>query len=388
MRIHTWRSSERDPARRGEAFGTFAAPHLHAALAEYLAMFTAFGISEPRYRAVAERSLDAAAAWTPALAVELEATARAASLAPWQLMALNARTEIMAMLQPVGPGECSTAVHVPSDGSRPRTMQTWDWHDTLSNDTVLRAFPGEDGTRVATFTEFGQLAKIGVNTRGLGLHFNILHHGSDGGGAVPDGADPDTDTRTDPGLPVHLVARAILDRASTVDEAVAIARELPVAASTVMTVVTRGTADSMPVAASIEISPAGLAVLRAVPGRTLAHTNHFLDEALAAGETSAYRSSTKERYDFLIANGELAAEPDDVSRVASFGTAVRAGSPGADGETVGASPVCLSPRAEDPEHLRWETKLSVTIDVDAASLGYQAASPAEVSRDGWRTFGA
>lgn len=360
MQVHEWRDDEADARQRGVAFGTWAAARLHVALDEYLARFAAFGVPDALSHEIAQRSLEVVAGHRPQLAEEVVGTAIGAGLAPWQVMALNARTEIMALLQPVGPGECSTAVHLPLDGAAPRTVQTWDWHDTLSNDTVLRAFPGPDGTRIATFSEFGQLAKIGVSTRGLGIHFNILHHGSDGSRV---------------GVPVHVLARVILEEASTVDEAVEIARALEVGASTVLTVVSRGREDDRPRAASIEVSPVGVAVLEAVPGRTLAHTNHFLAQELAAGETAAYRSSTRERYEFLLEHGRLAAIVDDVQRAAAFGS-------------VHGSPMCLRPNPADPEHLRWETKLTVTLDVDHASLGYEAASPAEVSSAAWRRWAA
>jgi isopenicillin-N N-acyltransferase-like protein len=51
------------------------------------------------------------------------------------------------------------------------------------------------------------LGKIGVNNHGVGVHLNILHHGADGGPIA---------------VPVHVLARAVLDGASGLGEALAI----------------------------------------------------------------------------------------------------------------------------------------------------------------------
>ena len=124
-----------------------------------------------------------------------------------------------------------------------------------------------DGRTVHLFTEFGIVGKIGVNDAGLGLHFNILHHRDDGRGA---------------GVPVHVVARRILDEAATVEEATAIARSATVSASTVLTVVAWD--DERASARCLELSPAGVGVLEPDADGVLAHTNHFLDPRLARGE--------------------------------------------------------------------------------------------------------
>ena len=92
------------------------------------------------------------------------------------------------------------------------------------------------GRTVKLFSEFGMLAKLGVNSA-AGLHFNILHHASDNDSA---------------GVPVHAIARRLLEDATTVQEAIDIARTARVSASTVLTVFTRH--DANPRAASIELA--------------------------------------------------------------------------------------------------------------------------------------
>ncbi len=59
-----------------------------------------------------------------------------------------------------------------------------------------------DGQVVRTLTEYGIVGKLGVSRRGLGLLLNILHHEGDGRGI---------------GVPVHVVARRVLDEARDLD---------------------------------------------------------------------------------------------------------------------------------------------------------------------------
>lgn len=135
----------------------------------------------------------------------------------WTIAALNARTEILAEAGAPRAGECSTLVH---SGTRTTGGQCWDWHEELAAAWHIQTVSG--GTRnVAGITEYGILAKIGVNDAGVGVLFNILGHWDDAA----------------TGVPVHLVARHVLGTAGSFEEAVGILTGAPVSASTVMTVV-------------------------------------------------------------------------------------------------------------------------------------------------------
>ncbi|GAA3141971.1 carcinine hydrolase/isopenicillin-N N-acyltransferase family protein [Nonomuraea salmonea] len=126
------------------------------------------------------------------------------------------------------------------------------------------------------------------------MHFNILRHESD---------------TADLGVPVHLIARRILDEAASVEEAAGIARSARVSASTVITVVTESDAGS------IEISPAGVAVIPPGPDGVLLHCNHFLDADLAAGERHAtQRPGTFDRFRHLSDHVEGLRQEDQNAR--------------------------------------------------------------------------
>lgn len=355
MIVHEWSAGSDGARAEGARFGAHWADRLAGACDSYLRLFAQSGVPEDIARSVAGECGTATEAHAPEIAEELRGVAEGSGLTLSDVHLLTARTEILARM--ASPGECSTIVHVPGDGTPPRTLQTWDWHETLSNETVVRRLRTSAGTGVVTFCEFGQPAKIGVNDRGLGVHFNILHHRSDGTGA---------------GVPVHVLARMILDRAGTIEEAAAIAGSVPLAASSVLTVVTFDGRTAA--AAAIEVSPVGVAVLPAPSGGVLAHTNHFLDAGLAAGEYSPYETTSVPRHRCLLEAADLARIAGDRERVLAFGA-------------VPDAPISVRPRRDQPEHLRWETKLTVALDVAGAAIAFAAAAPADVAASEWRRIG-
>lgn len=353
MTIRLWSTDETQAGARGEAFGAEFAAGIRAALDEYDTVFRTAGIDLAASRGVVEDCLAQTAEHAADVAAEVTGVARGAGLEPWRVMLLSARTEVFALMRLAG-SECSTGVFLPADGAAPRSIQTWDWLDVMSAATVVRRHPSAGGLRVVTFAEVGQVAKIGVNSAGLGLHFNILHHVTDGSRS---------------GVPVHVVARRILDEATTLDEAVAVARAAPVAASTVLTVV--AAEDGSPRAACIELSPAGLAVVEAVPGRVLAHTNHFLDPGLAAGQVIPPASTTADRLACLTEHTSLVALPDPLERALALGA-------------IPDAPITMRPRADAPAHQRWSTKATVALDVVDPAIEFHPGGPADVTRAGWR----
>lgn len=138
----------------------------------YREHFAVLGLPADRVRDIATRSHEALRAWAPSLAEESDACADAAGVERWTVAAVGARTEILAGCPSPRKGECSTAVFAPG-GAAPQTVQTWDWHDLLVPDALLHELTPSQGRKVKLFTEFGAPGKIGVNSAGLGVHFNI-----------------------------------------------------------------------------------------------------------------------------------------------------------------------------------------------------------------------
>ncbi|MDF3935580.1 C45 family autoproteolytic acyltransferase/hydolase, partial [Pseudomonas citronellolis] len=348
MKIHTFVSETREPFERGRQIGERWAQQIGQTLALYLDFFPRVGVPSERVRQIGEASLAALETWCPALAREIEGLAAGARLPLWQLAALNARTEILAVMpqQPVE-GECSTAIYAPHGAAAPLSLQTWDWHDSLVPHGLILKLLGGSGLTVKLFTEFGMLGKIGVNSAGLGLHFNILHHAADNAEA---------------GVPVHAIARRVLEEATSVREAIDLVGTARVSASTVLSVFSRDDAELR--AASIEMSPALTAVVPAREDGWLLHTNHFVDPQQARGERTADVSTTYARYDHLAAMTANMARADLVERADAFC--------GAAGEQA---VVCFHPDPAEPDTERWETLLSVALDSVGGTLQYVAGNP-------------
>ncbi|SEB59281.1 C45 family peptidase [Streptomyces sp. TLI_105] len=357
MKLHSLRTTTTDPRDRGREIGTQCADRVRDVSARYLAHFAVLGISETTVRDIAARSHDALRDWYPALAEESDAIAEASGIEPWQVAAVGARTEVLAAVPP-GKGECTTAVYAPPAGGPPETIQTWDWHDALTPDGLLLSLVTGAGRRVKLFTEFGTAAKVGVNDAGLGLHFNILRHRSD---------------RSTGGVPVHAVARRVLEEATTVAEARDIVASATLSASTVLTVVTYR--DGRAAAASIEMAPSGIAVVEPDADGWIIHTNHFLDPGLADGDTSTPELVSAERY--LHAR---AVRGDMTGRSATERAAAFCGGDGA------AAVVCVHADESRPVHEQWSTLLTASLDLPGFALQYRAGNPDTAAREGLDQF--
>lgn len=358
MKLHTFVTDSQNPCTRGRQIGERWAQQIRQTVSLYLDFFTQVDIDPQRVRAIGEASLASLQAWSPALAQEVQATALGAGVPLWQLACLNARTEILAVMPAAAEGECSTAVFAPAGLSAPRTIQTWDWHDALVPHGLILQLVAGTGLQVKLFTEFGMLGKIGVNSAGLGLHFNILHHQSDSDSA---------------GVPVHAIARRILEEARCVDEAVALARSARVSASTVLTVFSRQ--DCSPRALSIEMTQEATAVVLPRADGWITHTNHFLDPGLVRGERTADVSTTYARLEHV--NAQL-----DAMTTSNLSARARAmcGAAGA------AAPICFHPDLSLAAKERWETLLTIGIDTQHCLLEFAAGNPMLLANDGFVRF--
>jgi len=346
-----------EPRARGREHGRVGSDRVAANLHSYDELFRAVGVPQDRLQGYGTEALEAVAEWAPVLLEEMRGIAEGADVEAWQIGLMNARTEVLATVGATAEGECSTGVWVPPSGA-PLTVQTWDWHDTMDDGKVVLRTPTAGGETLRLFTEAGIVGKIGIRSGRLGVHFNILGHQQDGNGI---------------GVPVHVVARRILDEARTVAEAVALARSAPVSASTAITVVTydgnRGSA------VSIELSSAGVAVIEPDDDGFLLHTNHFLDAGLAAGESAAATASTYARLKHLASRRELLTRADPVERVEALHV-----------HDVDGAPLCCHPLPNLPFHEQWRTLLTVELDFERDLLQFHDGGPCSVRAATWQTW--
>ena len=165
-------SAEPTRAERGEAFGRAQATAVQHTVDTYRRMFAESGVQIPDRLEFP-------------LTEEIDAIARGARIDPHLLRAVNARTEILG-----GADECS----VVAGGSL--LAQNWDWHPDTSASTVIWIVEHHDRW-FATLTEAGVLAKIGLNSAGLGVCLNLLTSSEDTGEVA--------------GTPIHVLLRLILE---------------------------------------------------------------------------------------------------------------------------------------------------------------------------------
>ena len=262
----TFTSSVLPPRQRGLELGRHFAGEIAATVARYRTLFETLSRGTFDVDLWSERAWRTISRVAPHHAEEIAGIAEGAGLTPQQLASVNARTELLVAANPTGQTECSTVVALPP-GRPPVAVQTWDWYDAMSAGWFTWTIPFEDGRVVQTVTEFGVLAKIGVNDRGVAVMLNMLHHAADLDAAATAEATGEI------GHPVHLLARAILDDAATGEQAIAIAAAPYTSASTSLTVV-----DDAGRAASVELFPGGPGVLEPTDG-VLVRTNHFVSEA-------------------------------------------------------------------------------------------------------------
>lgn len=335
-------------AELGRSRGLQLRDSLGAAYARYAELFRQLGVTEQLERSGVARVLDAVEAWRPEVVREFEAIAAAAGVDVGQVVALNARTELLA-LAPRGSSECSTVTSI--IGGHRYGVQTWDWHIELDGFWHTQEVRGP-GHAFAGLTEQGIIAKIGVNDAGLALHFNILGHRDDG----PDG------------VPMHVLAGVVLTECATVDEAVELIRKAPLRSSSAFTLLDGERA------VSVEISPAGVFVIDERDG-SVQRTNHFQDATPLAGQkTELYEPDSSERLALLRARlaGGAPDEPSEMVRLLLSGE--------------GEPPLTCVPDMALQYGERWATLATVLTDPDRRTISILDGMPTDAATGAWRTL--
>ena len=274
------------PAReRGRQHGLQAQARIKRSIATYARLFAYCGIDWQGAQRLGAAYRDVIGDLDPALLAEIEGIASGAGRHVDEILALNARTEILPPSYPgeAHPdrskisaanakkgvpdwGECTAVAVKPAQSTTGTTLlaQNWDWLGAQRAALVLLRVRSAEGAVFLTLTEAGMLAKIGLNNRGFGVCLNILRSSDDGSHS---------------GVPVHVLLRALLERDSVAD-AVAFAAKLSFGASSNVLC-----ADVGGDTAALEFSPRGLEVVRGADA-ALCHTNHFLAPAAARHQAS------------------------------------------------------------------------------------------------------
>jgi isopenicillin-N N-acyltransferase-like protein len=340
--VRSFTSSVLDPRQRGLEFGQAHTGEVRRSVAGYADLFARRGgpgYDAPRW---AREFRDTIGDVDPDALAEIAGIAEGAGVPELDLVAVNARTEMLAKADPFGERECSTVLVTPSH-SPAYGVQTWDWYASMADTWLRWRVPLPDGSWLETVTEYGLLAKIGVSSRGVGVMLNMLHHRSD-----------DNDRS---GFPVHLLSRRILTHATSYDEAAALCRDTKVCASTSLTVL------DVDHGGTIELFPDGPGVLEPRDG-LLVRTNHFVS---AAGHDGCL---TYDDY------------PSSTIRLDHLDRTLRERPPAGPADVLAAMDhhhelggVCRHPEADVEEWRRSATLATVVVEPGVPSLAVTAGGP-------------
>ena len=348
--VVSFTSSTADPYERGAEFGAAHTAEVAATVASYRRLWQwlapTFDVdlwSARAYDAIRDRA--------PRAAEEIAGLAAGSGRRVEEVAAINARTEMLALAAPHGSvTECSTVVSS-APGRAPIATQTWDWYPTMRGGWMVWTFPTSSGGRVTTLTEYGVLAKIGVNDAGLGVMLNMLHHEADDQLGRGD--------RARIGYPVHVLLRTLLEDCRSVAEARDLVGGLTFSASSAVTVVDRG-GD----AASLETFPGGVGEVKPEDG-LLVRTNHFVSAEGEPGcEADRVDDNSWVRRAHLLDTLTAAPPATDADVLAAM----------ADHDPAG--PVCrhaLHP--DDPDLADTATLATVTLDVEHGTLEARRGGP-------------
>jgi isopenicillin-N N-acyltransferase like protein len=342
----TFTSSVLPPYDRGVELGQRFSAEVAGTVAAYRRLFETRATGPFDVDLWSHRAWETIARVAPHQAQEIAGIAAGAGVPVEKVASVNARTEILVAANPTGQSECSTVVSLPP-GRPPVAVQTWDWYDAMSAGWFVWTIPHPDGRLVRTVTEFGMLAKVGVNERGVGVLLNMLHHRNDAA-AVASGRI---------GHPVHLLGRSILDDAASVADAVGIASRAATSASTALTVV-----DDRGGAVSVELFPGGPGLVEPTAG-VLVRTNHFVSDAGRDGCLAGTISvSTELRRDHLLES--LASPPRTTQEVLDAMT-----------HHLPDGGVCRHPDTGTDPVLWHRTLATVAVDVRARTLDVRPDGP-------------
>ena len=344
--------------QRGRQYGTQARARVRLSVQAYQLAFAHFaGWDWPTVRREAARFEAPIGKFRPAYLEEMRGIADGADLDLTDVLAINVRTEVMYSAKARNaprelrlPAECSAFAQVPAPGQPGSVIlgQNWDWLVHAARTLVLLEARPDDGPDFITVVEAGLLAKTGMNAAGLGLVTNALVTDADTG---------------EPGLPYHVLLRAVLD-CGTVTEALQALQAGPRSSSANYLI-----AHASGSALDIEAAPGDFTRLYPLfPEKgVLLHTNHFLAPRIDPVDLSLW------------------AMPDSAVRLQRLRAAMAAKPPTLDDfRTLLAdhadypNSVCAHPDPADHPREQGATIASVLMDLNARRLWLAAGHPCQV----------
>jgi isopenicillin-N N-acyltransferase-like protein len=350
------------PRERSVAYGTQARDRVHASVAGYEEAFRHYaGWDWPRVRREAARFEGPIADLHPSAVEEMRGIADGAGVEFEDVLSLNVRTEVMFSAKARRaaeergrrlPLECSAFAVLPQASAEGHTLvgQNWDWLLHCFDTVVVLEVEQPDAPDFVTVVEAGLLAKAGMNSSGVGLATNALVTDRDLG---------------EPGIPYHVILRAILDCETLTDVVSTLQHAMRSSSANYLVAHRDG------IAIDIEAAPGDFSdlYLRFPERDVLVHTNHFLSPEARTGDLSLW------------------AMPDSAVRFDRMRTAVERDIGSITPKSLGAfladhadypSSVCCHPDPREAPAERGATVASLVMDLDARTMWLADGHPCTV----------
>jgi isopenicillin-N N-acyltransferase-like protein len=327
---------------RGRAYGARAAVAIQRNIEAYLRLIEfRTGMDREAILEVAGRFGPVLEEHASDLLSEMHGIAEGAARDLVEILLVNARSELLRHMD-----ECTALAAAPEVTAQGDTLmgQNWDWNTSVEAEPVLLRIRQPGKPEILTLAEAGQVAKIGINSAGLGVGLNFLSHTDQGHG-----------------LPIHVILRLMLGCAS-LGEAVREAYHVP-----------RGGAANVPLAhAEGEILDLELTSTRADyiygDGGWLVHANHFESTRLRDGDSGMATSmSTLARAARARRLLSTAAANRNVT-IDTFRTIL------AD-HAYGAYAICRHADPSEPPLERSATRASLIMDLGTRTMYVAAGQP-------------
>jgi isopenicillin-N N-acyltransferase-like protein len=339
------------PYERGYQHGERARDQVGVAVDTYLRAFQRdAGLDREQVRRAAAQFIPGIERFDPELLTELRGVAEGAGQRFEDIVAVNARNELLFAVQP----ECTAFAVLPQASRSGHAFlgQNLDWKASATASAVVLEILQEDQGKpnIVTVTEAGTLGRSGMNAAGLGLCVNFLR--SSGSDARRLGSV---------GVPTQLVRRAMLNAWTFADAASALDGLPRCIASNYLLAHADGEA------LDFETAPEGIGRLEPANG-LLTHSNHFITPWGRPLDTGT------------------AVFPDTIDRLARIELLLRPHVGKIDVDHLFAAlrdhsglpdSICRHGDERDPAPTRLETSVSIVMDLTDRKIWMTAGPPCE-----------
>jgi isopenicillin-N N-acyltransferase-like protein len=338
---------------RGRHYGARASAAIRQNVADYLRLI--------EYHAGLDRqaALEAARDYepilerhTPELLEEMRGIAQGAGVDLVEVLLINARSELMGSFRVA---ECTALAAAPetTTGGKVLLGQNWDWYTAVEAEPILLHVRQPGKPEILTLVEAGQVAKIGMNSAGLGLCLNFLEHEDRG-----------------QGLPIHAILRRMLECAA-LGEAVHEAYRFPRAgAANVLLAHAEGEL------LDLELTATDADFIYADEG-WLVHANHFESPRLRGGDTglatsmSTLARAARARRLLAAARGQISV--DGLQTILAD-------------HAYGSYAICRHAEPGEAPLLRTATRASAIMDLAGGTLHLAPGQPCQAAYQGFAPF--